>query len=59
MGGGSSSSKSVGNNQRSKEDAISFFFNGRVGALDLSLQHILRRVGSNSYLVILHKGGTC
>jgi hypothetical protein len=27
--------------------------------LDLSLQHILRRVGSNSYFIILHKGGTC
>ncbi len=34
-------------------------FYGRVGALDLSLQHIPRRAGSNSYLIILHKGGTC
>ncbi len=34
-------------------------FYGRVGALDFSLQHILKRVGSNSYFIILHKGGTC
>jgi hypothetical protein len=34
-------------------------FYGRVGALDLSLQHIPRRVGRNSYLIILHKGETC
>jgi hypothetical protein len=34
-------------------------FYGRLGALHLSLQHILKRVGINSYLAILHKGGTC
>jgi len=34
-------------------------FYGRLGALDLSLQHIPRRVGINSYLAILPKGGTC
>jgi hypothetical protein len=34
-------------------------FYGRLGALDLSLQHIPRRVGINSYLAILHKGRTC
>jgi hypothetical protein len=36
-----------------------FLFYGRVEALDLSLQDIPRRVRNNSYLVILHKGGTC
>jgi hypothetical protein len=34
-------------------------FYGQVGALDLSLQHIPRKARSNSYLIILHKGGTC